>query len=630
MKRLISLFATWPPAPYALAFLSAAVVLAAYLQALHYPFVMDDTIYISTNTKLAELHLLELWRLFTVAYNDMGELLPLRELSYWFDISLFGMNPSAFRIHNILLYLLCLPFIYAITAWTWRYFRSTDPAGAPWAAAAVTALFALHPSHTEAVVWIAGRKDVLSGMLALFALWLAVAARQEQRFSALHAAAALVALLAAMLSKATTVAVAPVIAMLWLLFWRDISGPKQHRLLLWPLAVMLLAAGCALMFAANSTAKIPFHFGMEWATRSLTVLGWLARLAVSSESRHFFYPVLDDPYLPAMITVGIAILAVSVVGAVGIFRKRSLEGFAIAVFLLLCIPSLQLIPYAPPSIVSDRFIFLAVWPAMLLVVSLAWRLQPLPRTILLLYIALSWTFPTVERTRDWRSFEAVVDADLRAYPGYYVPAVYKITIQLKQGLRRDAIETANSIANPELRDIMNRVITADHVVVTGNPQEAMNLLGQLGSELERLPVQATMNPHMASIQMRRRVLLKGQWNYLVEHFPDDVSVRYNAGLWMLEARDKDAAANLRAAVESHRLPESVRGSAFNYFGLALLRDGHIAEAELQLRAALEQTPPDLRAHCGLSEVYRKTGRVSEAARASDDCRNRSSSHEVAR
>ena len=48
-----------------LVILSGAILLAVagYLQALHYPFVNDDTIYVVENTKLAGLQLAELWRL---------------------------------------------------------------------------------------------------------------------------------------------------------------------------------------------------------------------------------------------------------------------------------------------------------------------------------------------------------------------------------------------------------------------------------------------------------------------------------------------------------------------------------------------------------------------------------------
>lgn len=617
----------------------ALVSVAAYLRAIHFPFILDDTVYISANTKLAGLHLTELWRLFTEPYNGMSEFLPVRELSYWLDIMLFGLNPTAFRMHNILLYLLSLPLIYVVTAWSWRYFRAADSAGTSWAAAAVTALFALHPSHAEAVVWIAGRKDVLSGVFSLLALWLALAVQREQRFSAPHVAATLLALLAAMLSKASAVAVAPVIAIVWVMFWRDMDEPKKRlALLFWPVVALLLAATVALIFSAFvSSARLPFYFGIEAVTRSLAVLGWLARLAFSPETRHFFYPLMEDPFFPLMVAAGAGVVALAIAGAVALARKPTLEGYAVVVFVLLCVPSLQLIPYAPPSMVSDRFVFLAVWPGLLLLVSLAWRLKPLPRWLLLIGIGLAWGIQTIERPRDWRSTEAMIEADVRAYPGYSVPAVYKITIvQLGQGLYREAAETAQSIATPELRDVMLKTIEADYAVrvsatAAGQPQEAMNLLWQLGIEVKQASLSAIMNPHLANIRMRRRMLLDAEWQYLVEHFPDDVSVRYNAGLWMLGMLDaKGAAANLRIAVESKRLPGSVRGAAFNKFGLALLYSGHAAEAEAAFSAALQQTPPDLRAYCGLATLYRQAGQTEDALRAAADCRSSSPSNAAPR
>jgi hypothetical protein len=94
---------------------SAVVAIGVYLQTLSYPFISDDSGYLTDNPKLAGLHLTELWRLFTGPYNDFSEFLSLRELSYWFDITLFGLNPAAFRAHNIILYVLCLPLVYATT-----------------------------------------------------------------------------------------------------------------------------------------------------------------------------------------------------------------------------------------------------------------------------------------------------------------------------------------------------------------------------------------------------------------------------------------------------------------------------------------------------------------------------------
>jgi tetratricopeptide (TPR) repeat protein len=619
-------------APFAAVMLVSIVAVAAYLQALHFAFVSDDLAYLATNTKLSGLRLSELWRLFTGPYNPL-EFLPLRDLSYWFDITLFGLTPAAFRVHNIILYLLCLPLVYAATLGLWRYFRPADAAGAPWAAAAVTALFALHPAHVEAVVWISGRKDVLSGLFSLLALWLAVNARgadvrREQGLSPRYAAATLLALLAAMLSKATAIAVAPVIAMLWILFWRDIQKQdRRYSQLLWPLASLLLAACVAPIFMANSTIKLPVYFGIEAYTRTLAVLGWFVRLAISPESRHYLHPVLEDPWFWGMAALGVVVLIAAAAGVV-MLRKRSLEGFALVTFLLLCMPYTQLTPYLTNSLVADRFLFLAAWPIALLIVALAWCLNPLPRIAILLAFALPWGLQTVERPPAWRSLEALIDADFHAAPGNYQLAFQKIFyFQLPQGLYREANETASNITVSEARDIMVKLVEAVYAVhnaaMTGDPHDAISRLRNLGPLLKQPLVQAKWNPPMYDFWKRSRNYFALEWQDLTERFPDDVTVRYNAGLSLSGIHEyAEAAVHLHAATESQQLPESLRGKALVFLGAALLNSEHAAEAEVPLRAALGQSPPDLRAYCVLAEVYKRTGRFEEAARAEADCRSR--------
>ena len=627
---MISNFSFSPLRPYApvlLVLISAVVAVAAYLQALNFPFILDDIPYIVWNTKLAELHFTELWRLFTEPYNGLSEFLPLRELSFWFDITLFGRNPAAFRLHNILLYLLCLPLAYVVTLRLWRYFHPADVTDTPWAAAAVTALFALHPALIESVVWISGRKYMLPNLFAMLTLWLAVSAKREYCLSVPHAIAALLAFVAMMLSKASYVAVAPIIALLWVMFWRDIPATKRpHSLLLWPVAILVLAGILVRVFIVGSEETEPFYFGSEAVIRTFAILGWLARLAVSPEGRHFYYPVFEDTYLPFRAGLGVAVLVAAGGGLLLLLRKRSLEGFALAAFVLLCMPYMQLIPYATPSLVSDRFLALAAWVAILLIVSLAWRFNPLPRAVLLLVIALPWAYQTTQRPHDWRSFETLIEADFRAYPGYYMPTVYKITsFQLPRGMYREATQTADHITTPEVRDIMQDMIKIHHggdadAVSTGKLQDAMGLLWKLGQNIKQRPAQGKWNFPINNLWERMPLLLAIEWKYLADYFPDDISVPYNAGLWMLEVqRYDDAITYLRTATESQSLPKSLRGIAFKSLGVALINAGHIAEAEAPLDAALGQTPPELSAYCMLEKVYKQLGRFEEALHARVNC-----------
>ncbi|MES1982985.1 MAG: hypothetical protein V4443_10995 [Pseudomonadota bacterium] len=611
--------------PWALAAISALVAVLAYLQALHYPFISDDNHYLVQNSTLAALRWSELWRLLTAPYNYYLEYLPLRDLSYWFDLAISGLNPAAFRLHNILLYLLCLPLIYAVTAGLWRYFRPGNAASARWPAAAVTALFALHPAHVESVVWISGRKDVLSTLFSMMALALALNARREYGLAPMRAAAALAALLAALLSKAAAVAVAPVVALLWLGFWLDIPAPqRRRRMLWWPLGALLLAAAFTLFFSAASGIRGASYFGIEAVTRVLAILGWLVRLAITPQDRHFFYPVFEDPWFAVMVALGLAVLLSAGVGLVLWLRRRSLPGFAAACFLLLSLPYIQLIPYNTVSLVADRFLVLAIWPVIMLIVALAWRLPVSLRAALLLLIALSWGYQTVQRPNDWKSPEALVEADLRAFPGWHMPAASKImAVQLPYALDREAMATAGTIADAEMRAAMTGLINVDtavrSAVGSSDPRDAVAQLWEF-EQAHQLPAQAQWNTPIKMIWLRIGDVLTDEWRYLARKFPADAAVRYNTGLWMLGMqKNVEAIADFRAAAESPQLPETASATVSRYLGLALLRSGRPAEAEAPLLAALQHSPADLQAYCALAEVYRQTGRDAAAAGARADC-----------
>jgi hypothetical protein len=524
-------------APLSVVLISTAVAICAYLQLLGAPFISDDSIYIVNNKKLAGLQLAELWRLMFEPYNSM-EFLPLRDLTYWLDSSLFGLNPSAFRIHNILWYLLCCAMVFAVTLTLWRNFRPADAAGAAWPAAVVTALFAIHPAHVEAVVWVSGRKDVLAGVLSMAALWFAVA-KPQPGFSPQYAVAAMIALLAAMLCKATAVVVAPLIALLWVISWRETPIPLRHRsTLLFALAIVLLAASLAVVFTANSAVRAPAYWGIETVTRALAVVGWMARLAATPEGRHYFYPVFEDPQFYLMVTLGALIVLAGAAGMVMLWKKRTLEGLALCAFLLMCLPYTQLVPYQTFSLVSDRFVFLAVWPAIVLAVARVWRFKPVPRTVILLIIALPWTYQTIVRPPDWRGVEALADADLRAYPGHYIPASYKINqIQLPLGQYRQASVTARAINDPLVRDLVNKLIQSDYAVyahawTTGQTAEAISGLWELDAMYRKPPDQIKWNPSIAFLWESIRIRLHIRWTYLARNFPDDSAVRYNADLWL--------------------------------------------------------------------------------------------------
>ena len=86
---------------------------------------------------------------------------PVTWLSHMTDCELFGLNPGAHHLVNVLFHTANAALLFVLLL------RLT---GALWPSAFVAALFAWHPLHVESVAWISERKDVLSTFFALLSL----------------------------------------------------------------------------------------------------------------------------------------------------------------------------------------------------------------------------------------------------------------------------------------------------------------------------------------------------------------------------------------------------------------------------------------------------------------------------
>ncbi|MFT3830624.1 MAG: tetratricopeptide repeat protein [Opitutaceae bacterium] len=167
-----------PPAPasdrrYTARWLGAllfCVAFGAFLPALRNDFVTyDDPAYVIENphvsTGLSWANFRWAWTSF-----EHSNWHPLTWLSHQLDCALFGLAPWGHHLTNILLHaasaLLLFVVLQRATARLWR-------------SLVVAALFSLHPLRVESVAWIAERKDVLSTLLGLLALWAYVAYAQR-------------------------------------------------------------------------------------------------------------------------------------------------------------------------------------------------------------------------------------------------------------------------------------------------------------------------------------------------------------------------------------------------------------------------------------------------------------------
>src|ERR1700720_1229132 len=137
------------------------LTLAAFLPVLRNGFVnFDDPQYVYANPHVRQgLSAAGLrWALTT---QVAGHWHPLTLVSHMLDVQLYGLDPAGHHLTSLLLHLANVLLLFAVLH------RMT---GRPLRSAAVAALFAVHPLRVESVAWVAGRKDLLSGLFWMLAL----------------------------------------------------------------------------------------------------------------------------------------------------------------------------------------------------------------------------------------------------------------------------------------------------------------------------------------------------------------------------------------------------------------------------------------------------------------------------
>ncbi len=87
---------------------------------------------------------------------------PLTTISHMLDVTLFGTWAGGHHLTSVLLHLATSLLLFAL------FLRTTNRL---WPSFAVALVFAIHPLRVETVVWIAARKDVLSGLFFVLCLW---------------------------------------------------------------------------------------------------------------------------------------------------------------------------------------------------------------------------------------------------------------------------------------------------------------------------------------------------------------------------------------------------------------------------------------------------------------------------
>ncbi len=147
-----------------------AATFALYGWGLNNPFVRwDDGLLVYENLAVRQITPQTVAYVFT--HYDPELYIPLTFLTYQFDYAVGGGSPFPFHLGNLILHtlnaLLC----------GWIAFLLSKKG---WIGIVLGLLFAVHPLHTEAVMWVSARKDVLSAFFFFASVILYLYGRERQ------------------------------------------------------------------------------------------------------------------------------------------------------------------------------------------------------------------------------------------------------------------------------------------------------------------------------------------------------------------------------------------------------------------------------------------------------------------
>jgi tetratricopeptide (TPR) repeat protein len=374
-----------------LAFALVITVVIAYAPAFRAPFIFDDEPSIQKNTTIRQL-----WPPGLALHPPNGDLAvsgrPVVNYSLAvnyainraFDVDQrpdpFGPNKVvSYRILNLVLHLACGFLLFVFVRRTIVDGRFTDEwkSSAGELAAAVAALWLLHPIQTEAVDYVIQRTELLVSVCFLATLYASLRAWDATKRSASirWRLAAIVACALGMGSKEVMIT-APFAVMLYdrafrLSSWRGLFRPVDDRRWFYPLLVATSLWGAWLIMAGPRSGTVGFHLGLPWYEYFYSQ-AW----AVAHYLRLFLWPnrlTLDYGSAPVRGLVGIpglVILSAFGLATIAAWTRANQWGWAAflgTIFFFLLAPSSSFVPIVT-EVAAERRIYLALAAVVVFVV----------------------------------------------------------------------------------------------------------------------------------------------------------------------------------------------------------------------------------------------------------------------
>jgi len=599
----------------------------------------------------------------------LGHYVPVTWMTLSLDYLAWGMNPAGYHLTNVLLHSANAAVFYLVAL---RLLGAATPAAAKgdplaWrlSAAFAALLFAVHPLRVESVAWVTERRDVLSGLFYLLAIWaylrdaeVAIDVSIRRR---LWYWVSLGCFVLALLSKAITVALPIVLIVLDVYPLRRLGGdaggwwsPRARRR--WAEKVPFVLASAAVipiaLVAARSGASLLAMAGF----------GVLDRLAISLYGLAFYpwkmvvplglspFYALKTPVVPLSAPYLVSGFLVAAITALAILLRRRWPALG-AVWLGYVVTLLPVsgIFQNGPQISADRYSYLPSLSWVMLAgggVLACWRawkgrensraiafsMTGVAALVVTVLTALTWQQVGVWRDpeRLWSHALAIAPSSVvhehlgyvRRQQGRLAEAIehYRTASSLRPGAAHIRIYWGNTLAQQGMlgaaidryREALD--LTPDSAAPHNNWGNALVAAGRLEEALSHYREAARIDPSDAEAHNSwgRALAQQGKWEEAIAEYREALRLKphsvphYNWGNALFAAgRLEEAISQYRAAL---RIDPSA-AEAYNNWGRALAQQGKWEEAIAKYREALRIKPNYPLASSNLDQALSRAGQA---------------------
>lgn len=391
----------------------------AYLNVVHVGFLSLDDMSILDSLQSSS-H--TLWSLISGGGGDYFR--PLPYLSFDLDLFLFGRDPRAFHLVNLALHISNALLLYLLTLQL-----VPDRSNGETVALITALLFALHPINSEAVLWVAGRYDLLAGFFFLLTLLLVT---NETLQTSRVAFFLPITLMAALLSKESAVALIGIIGAYCILL-RHERGNKRAVIIL---LVTIISSLVYLYLRLGKGGGLDSGVAKVISTtRPFSHVAYDCLAALGFYLKKLFVPF---PLNFAIISINQALYvgATLIVLPVAIFlfiRSRQARLPLLIIFVSLFPPLMALQGKLPWTPYAERYLYLSSMGFSLLVSFAVMQLRAIPRVAVISLILLL-AIPIMSRVNVWadsKRFWQEIMKESPMFPRSYVGVAYELMEEQK-------------------------------------------------------------------------------------------------------------------------------------------------------------------------------------------------------